>query len=116
MKNLTIFVAIILFSSCVTSQFLDPTDDEELQWSGYSKAPSPIHKHNPNEKLKKCFSSYKMVTKCLNKALTKKTTTDSNCCAMIEKLNENCKHTELGSFSNNFVQKHCSDNNAPTPA
>ncbi|CAH8375356.1 unnamed protein product, partial [Eruca vesicaria subsp. sativa] len=93
MKSLTIFVAIVVFSSCVTSQFLDTIDDEEIQWSGYSKAPSkaPTHKHNPHEQIKKCFFSYKMVTKCLSKALTKRPTIDSesDCCATIEKLNEN---------------------------
>ncbi|CAH8381495.1 unnamed protein product [Eruca vesicaria subsp. sativa] len=59
-----------------------------------------------------------MVTKCLSKALTKRPTVDSesDCCARIEKLNENCKHTEFGSFSNNYVQKHCSSNKVPTPA
>ncbi|KAF8085447.1 hypothetical protein N665_0667s0043 [Sinapis alba] len=120
MKNLTFVVAIVLFSSCVMSQFLDPTDDEEFQWSGYAHAPSAIHKHSPNQQLKECFSSYKMVTKCLMKTLTKKTTDDSECCASIKKLNENCKHTVFRSFRNpfvnNYVKKHCSSHEAPTPA
>ncbi|KAF8085449.1 hypothetical protein N665_0667s0045 [Sinapis alba] len=120
MKNLTFFVAIILFSSCVTSQFLDPIDDEELQWSGYSQAPSAIHKHSPNRQLKECVSSYIMVTQCLVKTLTKKTTIGSECCAMIKTLNDNCKHTVFRSFRNpfinNYVKKHCSSHIAPTPA
>ncbi|KAJ4908234.1 putative membrane lipoprotein [Raphanus sativus] len=121
MKNLTVFVAIVFFSSCVTSQFLDPTDDEELKWSGYAKAPSAIHKHNPNWKLKECFSSCKMVTKCLMKTLTKTPTVGSECCATIKELNENCKHTVFRSFRNpfvnNYVKKHCShDATAPFQA
>ncbi|KAF2609703.1 hypothetical protein F2Q70_00007543 [Brassica cretica] len=122
MKNLTIFVAVVLFSSCVTSQFLDPTDVEELQWSGHSLAPSAIHKHSPNQELKECFSSYKMVTKCLMKTLTEKTTVGSECCATIKTLNESCKHTVFRSFRNpfvnNYVKKHCSshDATAPSPA
>ncbi|CAN6806146.1 unnamed protein product [Brassica oleracea var. botrytis] len=122
MKNLTIFVAMVLFSSCVTSQFLDLTDDEELQWSGYAHAPPAIHKHSLNQELKECFFSYKMVTKCLMKTLTEKQTVDSECCAMIKTLNENCKHTVFRSFRNpfvnNYVKKHCSshDATAPSPA
>ena len=122
MKNLTIFVAMVLFSSCVTSQFLDLTDGEELQWLGYAHAPSAINKHSPNQELKECFSSYKMVTKCLMKTLTGKPTVDSECCAMIKTLNENCKHTVFRSFRNpfvnNYVKKHCSshDATAPSPA
>ncbi|CAF1697684.1 hypothetical protein HID58_050820 [Brassica napus] len=120
MKNLTLFVAMILFSSCVTSQFLDPTDDEELQWSGYAQAPSATHKHSPNQELKECFSSYKMVTKCLMKTLTKKPTGGSGCCATIKTLNESCKHTVFRSFRNpfvnNYVKKHCSGHDAPAPA
>ncbi|CAN7005658.1 unnamed protein product [Brassica rapa subsp. trilocularis] len=122
MKNLSIFVAVVLFSSCVTSQFLDPTDVEELQWSGYSQAPSAIHKHSPNKELKECFSSYKMVTKCLMKTLTEKPTVGSECCATIKTLKESCKHTVFRSFRNpfvnNYVKKHCSshDATAPSPA
>ncbi|KAL0672815.1 hypothetical protein Bca4012_000796 [Brassica carinata] len=120
MKNLTIFIAIIIFSSCVTSQFIDPTDDEELQWSGYAQGPSAIQKHSPNRELKECFSSYKMVTKCLMKMLTKKTTVGSECCATIKMLNESCKHTVFRSFRNpfvnNYVEKHCSSHGAPAPA
>ncbi|KAJ4872534.1 putative membrane lipoprotein [Raphanus sativus] len=122
MKHLTIFVAIVLFSSCVTSQFLDPTDGEEFQWSGYAQAPSPVHKHSPNQELKECFSSYKMVTNCLMKTLDEKTTVGSECCTMIKKLKENCKHTVFKSFRNpfvtNYVKKHCSshDATAPSPA
>uniref|UniRef100_A0A0D3B1M3 Prolamin-like domain-containing protein n=1 Tax=Brassica oleracea var. oleracea TaxID=109376 RepID=A0A0D3B1M3_BRAOL len=120
MKNLTIVVAIILFSSCVTSQFIDPTDDEELQWSGYAQAPSATHKHSPNQQLKECFSSYKMVTKCLMKTLTKKTTVGCECCATIKTLDESCKHTVFRSFQNpfvdNYVENHCSNYDAPTPA
>ena len=120
MKNLTLFVAIILFSSCVTSQFLDPTDDEELQWSGYSQAPSATHKHSPHRELKECFSSYKMVTKCLMKTLSKNPTVGSECCATIKTLNENCKHTVFKTFRNpfvnNYVEKHCSSYSALAPA
>ncbi|KAJ4872538.1 putative membrane lipoprotein [Raphanus sativus] len=122
MKNFTLFVAIVFFSSCVTSQFLDPIDNEELQWSGYAKAPSAIHKHIPDQELKKCFSSYNKVTKCLMKTLTKKETTDSECCTTVKELNESCKHTVYKSFRNPFVnsyvKKHCSshDATAPSPA
>ncbi|KAL0843227.1 hypothetical protein Bca101_016472 [Brassica carinata] len=120
MKNLRIFVAIVLFSSFVTSQFFDPTDVEELQWLGYAQAPSAIHKHSPNRELKECFSSYNLVTKCLMNTLTKETTNGSECCPTIKELNENCKHTVFRSFRNpfvsNYVKKHCSSHSAPTPA
>ncbi|KAG2333746.1 hypothetical protein Bca52824_004926 [Brassica carinata] len=77
MKNLAIFIAIALFSSCVTSQFLDPTDVEELQWS---VTPCPRSSQTqPKSELKECFSSYKLVTKCLMKTLTKETTIGSEC-------------------------------------
>ncbi|ESQ41722.1 hypothetical protein EUTSA_v10015886mg [Eutrema salsugineum] len=110
MKNLTLFVTIILFSSCVTSQLLGPTDNEELQLSYHTHTPfSAILKHSPNRQLNKCFSNYKKVTRCFIKAFTRKPTL----------LNKNCKDTVFGSFRNPFVsyyvREHCSSQNGSTP-
>ncbi|VVB14899.1 unnamed protein product [Arabis nemorensis] len=120
MKNLTFVVAMILLSSCVISQMLDSTDDEELQWSDPFWA---ILKHSPNRQLNKCFSNYKKVTRCFIKAFTRKPTIDSECCLAIKKLNKNCENTVFASFRNpfvsNYVKEHCqggSTPGAPSPA
>lgn len=120
MKNLIFVVAMILLSSCVTSQFLDPTDDEELQWSDYPHTPfSAILKHSPNRQLNKCFSNYKKVTRCFIKAFTRNPTIGSTCCAAIVKLNKNCENTVFESFRNpfvsNYVNQHCSSQGGSTP-
>ncbi|WZY80671.1 hypothetical protein YC2023_027055 [Brassica napus] len=110
-----------LYSICRNNiKIYSSTNQTKLKLFNNNKAPSAIHKHSPNRELKECFSSYKMVTKCLMKTLTKKTTVGSECCAMIKTLNENCKHTVFRSFRNpfvnNYVEKHCSSHSAPAPA
>lgn len=128
MKNLALVVAMILFSSCVTSQLLDATDDEDLQWwnSPYSplSATNGHHHFKPSPELAKCFSDHKKVTKCLNKVFTKKSTIgseSSDCCAVIKTLYEDCEKTDFGSFRNPFfnyyVKQHCATptQGGPTP-
>lgn len=125
MKNVSLVVAMILLSSCVTSQFLEPLDDEDLQWSNYPDSMlSAINGHHfrPSPELAKCFSDHKKVTKCLTKVFKSKPTVGSkscDCCTEIKTLNEDCENTDFGSFRNPFfnyyVKKHCYTQGGSTP-
>ncbi|VVB14900.1 unnamed protein product [Arabis nemorensis] len=126
MKTVTLVFAIILLSSCVTSQFLEPTDYEDLQWWNSPDMPlsnTKGHHFRPSSELAICFYDHKKVTKCLTQAFKSKPTIGSescNCCAAIKTLNEDCEKTAFGSFRNPFfnyyVKKHCYTQGGSTPA
>ncbi|CAN8236131.1 unnamed protein product [Cochlearia groenlandica] len=144
MTNFTILVTMILFFTCVTSQ--DTSRDFEsskLQWRhhprhffprplhrGKALSPAPAsdnHHFHPSPVVTKCLSDCRDVKTCFDdiaKAFfTRKAAIGSECCASIQKMNEDCEKTIFGSFHNPFfngyVKLHCSTKaiaSAPSPA
>ncbi|CAE6106073.1 unnamed protein product [Arabidopsis arenosa] len=129
MKTLTILVAMILLTCCVTSQisarFWESTPslrNEELQWwyhkprfpspsAGKALPPLPAgYFHpvpfNPPPEVAKCLSDCKEVKTCFadirKTYFTRKPAIGSNCCDAIEKMKDDCEKTVFGSFHNRF--------------
>ncbi|KFK25944.1 membrane lipoprotein [Arabis alpina] len=162
MKNLAIFVAMVLFLSCVTSQVtakdledsVSPLGNEKLAWwhyhyyphyypyfhpkphwpfprntgkafpplpAGHNFHPIPFH---PPPVVAKCLSDCKDVRTCLldiAKAFhTGKATIGTNCCASIQKMNDDCEKTVFGAYHNIFfncyVKLACSSKGGSTPS
>ncbi|AED92415.1 unnamed protein product [Arabidopsis thaliana] len=160
MKNLAILVvAMILFSSCVTSQVTAknvdsfPLRTEELEWwhynpfyphfypkphwpfptTGKALPPIPAGFHpipfHPPPVVTKCLADCKDVKTCLadiaKAFFTRKPAIGLDCCASIQKMDEDCDKTVFGAYHNPFfdcvVKLHCSTKakstpSAPTPA
>lgn len=139
---------MILFTCCVTSQVtarnlesIPSLRNEELQhhvirkplwpFTGLGKAVPPLpagHFHptpfHPPPEVAKCLSDCKEVKSCfadIAKAFfTYKVAIGWDCCAAIEKLDEDCEKTVFGSFHNPFfncfVKLHCSNKAGSSPA
>ncbi|KAJ4882620.1 Uncharacterized protein Rs2_32713 [Raphanus sativus] len=123
MKNVTLILAMILFSSCVTSKVtageLESSTNEEPNW--FVRAPRivlpripagdfpPISFHSPPE-VTKCLSGKHEIRTCLHD-LARKADIGSECCAAIKKMKEDCKNTVYGSYNKPFwagyFRLHC---------
>lgn len=139
MKNVTLILAMILFSSCVTSKVtageLESSTNEEPNW--FVRAPRivlpripagdfpPISFHSPPE-VTKCLSGKHEIRTCLHD-LARKADIGSECCAAIKKMKEDCKNTVYGSYNKPFwagyFRLHCTTDvvgstspPAPSPA
>lgn len=160
MKNLAILVAIILFSSFVSSQVtakavesIPSLGNEELLWwhyhhfnpyfhpkphwpfpasgkalpplpAGYKNHPFHPYPFHPPPVVTKCLSDCKDVRTCLadifKAFITRKPAIRLDCCASIQKMDEDCDKTVFGAFHNPFfdcmVKLHCSTKAGPTPS
>ncbi|XP_018444786.2 uncharacterized protein LOC108816717 [Raphanus sativus] len=110
MKNVTLILAMILFSSCVTSKVtageLESSTNEEPNW--FVRAPRivlpripagdfpPISFHSPPE-VTKCLSGKHEIRTCLHD-LARKADIGSECCAAIKKMKEDCYETAVNRF------------------
>lgn len=156
MKNLAILVvAMILFTSCVTSQVTAknvdsfPLRTEELEWwhyhhyfyphyhpkphwpfptTGKALPPIPARFHpipfHPPPVVTKCLADCKDVRTCVADIaiafFTRKPAIGLDCCASIQKMDEDCDKTVFGAYHNPFfdclVKLHCSTKAKSTPS
>ncbi|ESQ41723.1 hypothetical protein EUTSA_v10015780mg [Eutrema salsugineum] len=111
MKNLTFVFVMILFLGCATSQLLEATDDEDLQWWDSPLSTINGHHFRPSPELANAF----LITR--NKPTIGSESSD--CCAAIKTLYKDCEKTVFGSFRNPFfnyyVKQHCSTQGGSTP-
>ncbi|KAF8102999.1 hypothetical protein N665_0189s0049 [Sinapis alba] len=134
MKNITLILAMILFSNCVTSKVtlseLKSSTNEELHSLFHPKKNWPFHvprktfpripaghfrpnPFHPQPEVIKCLSGKKKVRTCFYDLVTRKADIGSECCAVIKKMKEDCEKTVVGSFHNpiwtGYVKLHCSN-------
>lgn len=147
MKNLAFLVAMILLSSCATAKYLEPIPSlgtEEIQWwhpysypskpcwplpaTGKALPPLPAGFHpipfHPPPVVTKCLADCKDVRTCvasIAKAFfTRKPAIGLDCCASIQKMDDDCQKTVFGAYHNPFfdclVKLHCSNKAGSTPS